>query len=196
MNLKFLLPLTLTLTLATPVFAQTATPDASLRDSVKQKVNEELAQIKQSISKKAFLGEVTGKSEATLTLTSYANQTKSVLVSTETSIKLKNGKDGTPIDVKPKDYILVMGDVDGVGAMVAKRLLIISAPATDTRKVVFGNYSDLTATAKVTSTTTYTKVDAGKVVKAKSTDFKATSQVIAVTKSTTITSLHLLPPSQ
>jgi len=195
MRSKLLLLLTLALVVVTPAFAQTATPTATLRDSVKQKVAEELAEIKKSISKKAFLGEVTAKSEATLTLNTYLGLTKSALVSTETIIKLKGGKDGTPADVKPKDYILVMGDVDGAGAMVAKRLLVVPVPAADTRKAVFGKYSEITATAKTSSVTAYTKVDAGKVVKAKATDFKADLKVVAVVKGTSILSVHLLPVS-
>jgi len=45
------------------------------------------------------------------------------------------------------------------------------------------------------SVTAYTKVDAGKVVKAKTTDFKADLKVVAVVKGTSILSIHLLPVS-
>lgn len=133
------------------------TPPASssatiLRDSVKQKVAEELAAIKQAVSKKGFVGSITAKSDVSLTVVTNKNQPRTVLVTNDSVIKATNNKDITVADLKVGDYILAMGDVDSQNQMTAKRLLIIGKPVSDTRTTVFGTVSE-TAVSSFTITT-------------------------------------------
>ena len=184
----------------------TPTPTtSSLRDSIKQKVAEELAQIKQAVSKKAYLGSITAKNEATLTLTTHRQQTRSVILATDTAIKLKSGKDGTPADLKVGDFVLVMGDADSQNTLTAKRLLVISQPLEDKRRAVMGTITDKSSstltletpnskdtwTVKLTSTTRYT-------AKTKAADLKVDQKIVVLgnrTADTALTALllHLIP---
>ncbi len=192
-----------------PAFAQTASDSADqLRNSVKQKVSEELAQIKQDISKKAFVGSISSKTEATVNLVNYAGQNRSALVTTDTAIKLKDNSDGTPADLKTGDYILVMGDVDGSGNMTAKRLLVIASPPAEKRQAVWGMVTSIGNTIKLTtstgdnftgrlfSDTTVTTTKNGKPATLKSTDVKIGSLVVIIAKPAavpSITDLYIYP---
>lgn len=150
--------------------AQTASPSGTILDSVKQKVEAELADIKKGVAKKAFIGTVTTKDSNMLTITTLTNQTRSAAVSTDTVIKLTGNKDGTIADIKVNDFGIFMGDVDSQNAMTVKRVLILPTPPTDKRAVVFGTVTKsqpntLTIetqkkeiwTVKVSSSTKYTK---------------------------------------
>lgn len=190
---------------AWPVSGQTVTPGSTIRDSVKTKVDEQLAQIQKAVAKKAFLGEITVKSDAQLTLTTFSGQTRSVTVSLDTVIKLAGNKDGTPADLKVKDYVLVMGDVDSQNNMTAKRLLVVTKPETDKRRAIMGTVTKSTVssitlvtlntketwTIRLTSTTGYT-------AKTKASDVKVDTRIVTlgtVTGTNTMNALviHLVP---
>src|SRR3989344_4130164 len=89
--------------LNSPVLAQSPTP-SSIRDSVKQQVDQELSQIKNNVSKKGFVGTISAKSDGTITISNLQSQTRTALVSTDAIIKLTGGKDGTPADLKVADF--------------------------------------------------------------------------------------------
>jgi hypothetical protein len=198
MTARFLVFPVAALILASSVFAQTPTTENSqdLRDSVKQKVEEELSQIQQAVSKKAFLGSITSKNEAAINLNTYRGEPRQTLVTTDTAIKLKTGRDGTPKDLNVGDYLLVMGDVDSKNIMTAKRLLVIPAPGEDNRQVDFGKVTAVssgsitiqtagnkTVTAKLLSSTSVSKIQAGASVKAKIADIQTGASVVMITKS-------------
>lgn len=178
--------------------AQVATEGATnLRDSVKQRVAQELDQIKQSVSKKAFLGTITTKSEASITLSTYRNQTRNLIVSTDTVIKLLNGRDGTLADLKIGDPILAMGDADGKNTLTVKRLLVVAKPPIDNRAVRFGTVSKKTASSftltttssetveiRLTSTTKYTGTT-------KAADIKDSTKVLVLSQGTNNTALKI-----
>src|SRR3989344_2753578 len=86
------------LVIAAPIAAQTATP-GSIRDAVQKKVAEELAAIKNEVKKRSYLGTITSKSDATITITTLRNTTRTATVTTDTIIKLSGGKDGTLADL-------------------------------------------------------------------------------------------------
>lgn len=127
------------------VKAQTSTPAGSIRDTVKTKVAEEIAEIKKALTKKAFLGSISAKTDATLTLVTFKNLTRIITVPPETTIKLIGGKEGTLKDLKVGDYILVMGDADTQNNLAAKRLLVIGKPPEDKRQVIFGTVTAFTS---------------------------------------------------
>ena len=189
------------------VAAQTPSPSATsagvIRDAVKQKVDEELANIKQAVAKKAYVGTIATKSDLTLTITNLKNQTRTATVTTDTTIKLTGGKDGTPADLKVNDFIIAMGDADSNGGLTTKRLLVIAKPAADTRdsiwvtvtKVATGsltaeNAKKETWTIKLASSTKYTGTT-------KAADIKVGSKIVAVgpVAATTLTAslIQLLP---
>lgn len=180
--------------------AQTATDGASqLRDSVKQKVDEELSQIKKAVSKKGFLGSITAKNEASLTLLTYQNQTRTVQVGVDSTIKLQNGRDATLADLKIGDYVLAMGDADSQNTLTSSRLLVVPAPVRDSRTSVFAtvtkktvsgmtvsNSNNETSDIKLMSATKYTG-------QTKSADVKAGSKVLILIKTGTALFIHLFP---
>jgi hypothetical protein len=205
--IAFLLILSGSSTLPLLVNGQTASPGGTIRDSVKTKVDEQLSQIKKDVAKKAFLGEITTISDALLTLTTFQGQTRSVTVTPDTIVKLTGNKDGTPADLKLKDYILVMGDVDSQNTMTAKRLLVIGKPETDKRRAVMGTITKSSASSitlvtpisketwiiKLTSTTEYT-------AKTKAADIKVDTRIISLgtvtgTNTANALQIHLVPAS-
>jgi hypothetical protein len=183
-----------------PALGQAASDGATqLRDSVKQKVAEELSQIKQAISKKAFLGSVSAKNDATLTLATWTGQTRTVLVSTDAVIKLANGKDGTPADIKTDNILLVMGDADSQNTLTAKRLLVLPPLPTDKRQTVFGTVakkttSSLTLTTPKNESVTLKLTSATKLTaKSKLADIKVGDKIVTVSVNSTVLFLHLFP---
>lgn len=172
------------------VFAQSSTPSSTLRDTVKQQVAAEIAQIQQNLTKKAFVGSITAKTDASLTLNTLRSQTRSVNVAPDATIKLSGNKDGTLKDLKIGDLILAMGDADGQNLLTAKRLLVITKPDTDRRQVISGSVTTVSSSSltinsgsasptaiKITSDSKYTG-------KTKISDVKVGSSVIVITTAT------------
>lgn len=168
------------LVIAAPIMAQTATP-GSIRDAVQKKVAEEIAAIKNEVKKRAYLGTITTKSDATITLTTLRNTTRTATVTTDTAIKLLGSSDGTLADLKVGQFVLIMGDADGNGTLTAKRILVVSKPVEDKRRAVFGTVTKVTSstitvkdwTVKLSSTTKYTG-------KTKVSDIKVGNKIIVV----------------
>jgi len=171
------------------VNAQTATP-SQIRDAVQKKVQEELSSIKQDVAKKGFVGTITAKTDSTLTLNNLKNETRTILVTGETTIKLLNGSEGTPTDLKVNDFIISMGGVDSQNKMTSTRLLVTKQSETDKRDTFFGtvtktsttsytitNLKNETWTIKVSSTTDITDA---KLVKIKLADVKVGAKIIVV----------------
>lgn len=169
-NFKLLLTLILlgSVSVGTAFAQSPASTDSAaiLRDSVKQKVAEELAQIKQAVSKKGFVGSITVKGDASINVVTPQNQTRTVLVTNDSVIKSVANKDITVADLKIGDYVLVMGSVDSQNQMTASRLLVIGKPLSDTRQTSFGTVTE-SAPASFTITT----------VKAESMTFKVSAAV-------------------
>ena len=203
-SLIMLSPLTY---LLSPVSAQTptATDAASIRDSVKQQVTAELSQIKSAVAKKSFVGNITAKTDAVITINNLLGVSRTALVSTDTTIKLLAGKDGTISDIKVGDYVMAMGDVNSQDSMTTKRLLVIAKPTADKRQTLFATVTAATSTTltvqtlaketktiKLTSTTKYT-------AKIKAADIKVGSKIVVIgtaTSDTALTALrlHLVNP--
>ena len=205
-NALFLLFSILYLLFAARINAQTSTPSANpIRDAVKEKVQQELDQIKKAVAKRGFVGTITAKSDSTLTLTNLKSQSRTIAVPADTTIKLSGGKEGTFADLKVGNFILVMGDVDSDNAMTAKRLLVLAKPDPEKRKAVLGTVTKTsssslsittatgdTLTVKLTSATDYTP-------KTKLANITVGDKVVVVgtsTDSTTLSALlvHLLVP--
>lgn len=191
--------------------ARAQTPTTSIRDAVQQQVQQELANIKQSISKKGFVGIINSKSDGTLLMTTLKNQSRTVTVAPDATIRLAGSREGTIADLKANDFIIAMGDVDGQNKMTGKRILVISQSATDTRDTEFGavsktgttlsftNSKNETWTARTSASTAMTKVVDGKSAKAVAADIKVGSKIVVLgTTSTTPNALtalaiHILP---
>lgn len=193
-----------------PGRAQSPSPSATagaqqIRDAVKEKVQQELDQIKKAVAKRAYVGTVSAKTDATLTITNLKNQSRTANVTGETTIKLTGGKEGTAADVKVSSFVIAIGDVDSQGVMTANRLLVITKPEEDKRRIFFGTVAkvtssaitintlkDQTLTVRVISSTKFT-------AKTKLADLKAGNKIIVVgTLGTadTVTAflVHHIPP--
>ena len=173
--------LLLTLALASP----TPSPDV-IRDAVKEKVAAEVAAIKSTVTQKAYVGQIKSKSDLTLIITNLAGLDRTANLTTDAAIKLAGGRDGTPTDVKPADYVIAMGDVDGAGVMTIKRLVSVAKPVPEDRKVVFGTVSKATDTLL-----TFTDNTTLKLTKPVA-DVTAGSKIIAVTRGSTTLLVTLL----
>lgn len=177
---------------------QSASPSSTIRNAIQDKVNQELAQIKQNVAKKGFVGSITTKSDATISITNLKNQIRTATVTTDSTIKLTGGKDGTPADLKVGDFVLAMGDVDSENKMTVKRLLVITEPADDTRRVLSGavgtttssNFqlttsSGATATVKISSATKYNDGF-------KATSLKTGTKLVVITKNDSALKIFIL----
>lgn len=128
-------------------FAQTTspTPTSAVRDAVAKKVAEELAAIKNNVVKRSFVGEVTAKSDTTMTLASLRKQPRTITLLPDTTVKLA-GKETSLADIKVGNFVISMGDVDSNSTMTAKRVLIIEKPTADSRRVISGIVTKVTST--------------------------------------------------
>ncbi len=199
---------------AWPAGAQSpASPSSQqIRDAVQKKVQESLANIKQAVARKAFVGNISSKTETEFVLTTLKNQTRTVTVTGETVIKLLNGKEGTLADLKTNDFVLSIGDVDSQNKMAGKRILVLKQPDADNREVMFATVTKISSssltvenaaketwTIKLSSTTAVTNIVSDKVTKARTTDLKVGDKVVLVgTNSSTQNTLtgraiHILP---
>lgn len=150
------------LLLTATLLAQTpAATDSAIRQAVKDQV----AAIKTAVARKAYVGPISAKSEASITITNLSNQTRTAVVAGDATIKLIAGKEGTFADLKVGDFVIAMGDVDSQGTLAVKRLLVIAKPTPDKRVVLSGRVTDTTTTSftletpkKETWTVKYSKV--------------------------------------
>ena len=110
-----------------PSFAAT---DSAILNAVKDKVAAEIADIKLAVAKKAYVGNVTAKSEIGFSL-----GTRTVVVTPEATIK--NGSTELTLkDIKVGDFVIAMGDVDSAGNLTGKRILIVTKSPEDKRKAM------------------------------------------------------------
>ena len=192
----------LTLLLTASLLAQTpSSTDSAIRDAVKEQV----AAIKTAVAKRAFVGTISAKADATITVTNLKNESKTAVITGDTVIRLTGGKDGTFADLKVGDFVIAMGDVDSQGTLTTKRLLVIAKPTADKRRALTGRVTDTSSssltietlkkeiiTIKVTSDTTITN-------KNKLAETKVGSRIVAVGLPTLAEStftaklLHLIP---
>jgi len=128
----------------TPKISPVVSPSNTLRDSVKEKVAQEIAQIRQNSSKKAYLGSISTKVDATISIITLDNTPRQVTTTAETIIKLKSNAEGTIQDLKTGDYLLCMGDADSAGNLVAKRILVLDKPKDDPRQILSGEVKAFT----------------------------------------------------
>jgi hypothetical protein len=176
------------------VSAQTASSSAdTIRDSVKQKVTEELAQIKKGVAKKGFIGSVTNISDGKVTINTLTGFTRQALVVADTTIKLSSGGDGTPGDLKVGQYVLAMGDVDSQNSMTTKRLLVVTKPSDDPRKVIFGSLTKVSSTSFSIGSDSYKITSASKFTgKTKVSDLAVNSKIMAIINNGIATRINLL----
>ncbi len=180
------------LLLTAALLAQTpAASDSAIRQAVKDQV----AAIKTAVAKKAFVGPISAKSEASVTITNLANQTRTAVVAGDATIKLVGGKEGTFADLKVGNFVIAMGDVDSQGTLAVKRLLVIAKPVADKRLVLSGRVTD-TSTATVTIENTAKETWIVKIVsdtkyakKAKFADLNVGDRIAVVGTSATVGNL-------
>lgn len=205
---KFLITLALLLFYSPSlVYAQTASPSANpIRDAVNEKVQQEVDQIKKAVAKRGYVGTITAKSDASLTLTNLKSQPRTIIVTADSTIKLSGGKDGTPADIKVGDSLIAMGDVDSANVMTAKRIVIVPKPVPDTRQAVFVTVTKTTVAAltvenlKKETLTIKLNTDTKYTAKTKATDLVIGSKLVIVARPTSTASIltglaiHLLVP--
>ncbi|MEK7504331.1 MAG: DUF5666 domain-containing protein [Patescibacteria group bacterium] len=95
----------------------------------------EVATIKSSINKRAYVGTIGTKTETGFDLSNLKKETRNVVVTAETTIK-KGATELTLKDLKSGDFVIAMGDADAKNNMTAKRILVIDRGAEDKRKTI------------------------------------------------------------
>jgi hypothetical protein len=115
-----------------------------IRQLVKEKVQEKLAEIKNREQKRAYVGEISAITGSTITLETKRG-TKNVLVNEETNIVGPQRKTLKVTDLKVGDTIIAMGTVDPDGVMTAKRIVVVPKPpkAPPLRRAVFGRVKEI-----------------------------------------------------
>ncbi|KKS33099.1 MAG: hypothetical protein UU93_C0002G0027 [Candidatus Amesbacteria bacterium GW2011_GWA2_42_12] len=185
------------LVIVVPVVAQTASPSASpsILDSVKEKVAAEIDQIKSAVTKKAYVGSIATKTDTGLTMANLNNESRTVNISGDVTIKLLGGKEGTLTDLKVGDFLIAMGDADGAGVLTAKRILVITKPADeDTRKIITGTVTKSSSTSITVDTTAYKVSSATKFTnKNDITDIVKDVKVVMIVNDTSALLVHLIP---
>lgn len=134
----------LSLLLLTTLLAQSASPGATIRKNIEESVATTMAAIKQNIVKRSFVGEVTAKSDTSMTLASSRKQPRVITFLPDTTVKVA-GKETSLADVKVGNFVISMGDVDTAGSMTAKRILVIDKPVADNRRIVIGTVTKATS---------------------------------------------------
>lgn len=193
----------LSLLLTVSLLAQTPSSTGS---AIREAVKEQVAAIKTAVARRAYVGTISAKADATITVTNLKNQPpKTAVVTGDTVIRLTGGKDGTFADLKVGAFVIAMGEVDSQGTLTTKRLLVIAKPGADKRRALTGRVTSTSSssltietlkkeiiTIKVTSDTTITN-------KNKLSDIKVGSRVVVVGLPTLAEStftaklLHLIP---
>lgn len=185
----------LSLLLTATLLAQTSTSTPSaIRDAVKEKVAQELDQIKNALTKKAYVGSIATKTDTGITIANLKNQPRTINVSADATIRLVAGKEGTLADLKVGDFLIAMGDADGAGVLTAKRILVIAKPADeDTRKVISGTVTKSSSTS-ITVDTTVLKINSSTKFTNKNdiTDIVKDSKVVVVANPTSALLIHLI----
>jgi hypothetical protein len=157
-----------------------------IKEAVRKQVEQEVATIRKNTTRKGFVGSVVSKNETGIVMTNLKNVTKTLTIPADAVIRLAGGKDGSINDIKKDDFIIAMGDSSTPDSMTVKRLLVISKPVSDKRKVVF---------AKVTKTSPLTVENpSGNVYVIKSSSsslpkLKVDDQIIIIASSITDTSI-------
>ncbi len=186
----------LSLLLTATLLAQTSTSTPSaIRDAVKEKVAQELDQIKNAVTKKAYVGSIATKTDTGITIANLKNQPRTINVSADATIRLIAGREGTLADLKVGDFVIAMGDADGAAVLTAKRILVVTKPTDDdTRKVITGTVTKSSSTS-ITVDTTVLKINSSTKFTNKNdiTDIVKDSKVVLVVKDTTALLVHLVP---
>ncbi len=153
--------------------------------AIRQAVKDQVAAIKTAVAKRAYVGPISAKSEASITITNLGNQTRTAVVAGDATIKLMGGKEGTFADLKVGDFVIAMGYVDSQNSLATSRLLVIAKPTPDKRLVLSGRVTDTTAA----SFTLETAAKETWTVKSKTKDLKVGNRVTIVGTSSTALNL-------
>lgn len=197
-------------TLASAQSPTATTSGTTIKDAIKEKVQEEINSIKKAVAKRGFVGTITKVSDLNLTITTLTGDSRSLVMVTDTTVKLLSGKEGTLKDVKEKNFVIAMGDVDSAGVLTVKRIVIVTQSPADIRVALYGKVTKATTsqltletadktilTVKILSDTKFSTKSAITAAK----DIKENSVIIAIGKpgssKTTfnLTRLFVLPPS-
>lgn len=118
-----------------------------IREQVKEKVREKLDEVKQG-QKRSYVGKITTISATAITLSTPNGERQAML--SEDTVYVGSAKNPIKFEsIKIGDYIIVLGYFDESGALQAKRVILMSKPKPETRKVVFGEISDISPEEKL-----------------------------------------------
>lgn len=176
----------LTITYSTAkINSPASSPSPATQSATQAAVLQAVAAIKNTTTKRGFVGTISAKDTAAITITNLKNQSRTAIIVGDTTIKLVNGSEGTFADLKPGNFVIAMGYVDSQNSLATSRLLVIAKPAPDKRLVLSGRITDTAAAAF----TLETAAKEAWTVKSKTTDLKVGNRVAIVGTSSTALNL-------
>lgn len=136
-SLIFLLLFTVTCTLS-PAYAADSTPSADVKtklEELKKEIATRAAELKKQVSQKlqnkAYIGTLKTKSESNLTLATKGG-VKMVNINQDTLFEsqIKSRLKLSLKTLKEEDYLIALGDVDEIGVLTAKKIILHPIPST------------------------------------------------------------------
>ena len=113
-----------------PAFATNSTPSADIKfklEELKREIASRAAKIKEELSKKlqnkAIPGEVLSIDDKKITIQTRLGQT--IVLTNEDTIFQKNNSKIDLKSIKPKDYIVSLGELDDKNNLIAKKIVVI-----------------------------------------------------------------------
>lgn len=144
--IAFLLSIVNSQFLTSPVYAVDSTPSADIKaklEQLKKEIASKAALLKQEITKKlsdkAYIGKVSTKTDASLTITTISGL-KNIKINQDTIFE-SNIKAKTKFSIKtlsPDDYIAALGDIDESEVLIAKKIVLLPPPAGNAKTVLWG----------------------------------------------------------
>lgn len=122
-----------------------STPSSDIKsklEELKKEIASKAAKLKQEVNKKlqnkAYIGTVKTKSSSSIMLESK-NGPKIVNFNQDTEfVSNVKGKKYSPKVILEKDYLAALGDVDELGVLTAKRIVLLKNPSLEVKKILWG----------------------------------------------------------
>lgn len=109
---------------------------ASKAASMASKLKQEVAN---KLKDKAYLGNVTLKSDSSLTITTKLGpKTVNLNQDTEYESFIKTKKKFTQNTISDKDYLVSLGDIDETGVLTAKKIVLLPTPSPKPKTFLWG----------------------------------------------------------
>ena len=131
--------------IVSPTYAAESTPSADIKsklEELKKEIASKAAKLKQEVNKKlqnkAYVGKVKTKSQTSITLATK-NGPKIVNINQDTEfVNNAKGKKYAQKSILEEDYLASLGDVDEIGVLTARRIILLNPPLSEVKTFLWG----------------------------------------------------------